>query len=65
MKPFKEFVATLATPGGYVLVCLFVLLNGVALAVWKEDLGKFIVGESIGALFTIIRPNISTHEDTK
>lgn len=46
----------MASPGGHLAVGLFIVMNGIALLFFKEDAGKLILGEGLGATLALIRP---------
>lgn len=51
----REISDTIDTPGGHILVALFIVVNGILLAFFREDIGKLILGEGLGCVFTLLR----------
>lgn len=54
--PRKHFTDWISSPGGYIVVCLFVFLVGVWISVLRSnDFGKEIVVGSLSSLWTAMR----------
>lgn len=50
-----RFTELLDTPGGHIIVALFIFLVGVGLAVFSKDLGKEITVGALASLWTALR----------